>query len=107
MSDVGGKEITWRTCSRFLHRQPRNRRKRKPGIGQLGIKDVMTMSDVTHHRSCTRDCNPAQGFPYLEGKNQTVDDSDDPEVDRVRERDGCGQNTLKAGQRVSEGEQRI
>jgi len=73
-----------------------------------GVLDFFTSNQETEedesHRSCTRDCNPAQGFPYLEGKDQTVDDSDDPEVDRIRERDGRGQNTFKAGQRVSEGE---
>lgn len=62
------------------------------------------MGDVTYYRSCSRDCNPAQGPPYLEGKSQTVDDGDDPEVNRVRERDGRGQNALKTGQRVSKGE---
>jgi len=76
-----------------------------------GVLDFLTSNQETEedesHRSCTRNRDPAQGLPDLEGKSQTVDDGDDPQVDRIREWDRRGQNALETGQRVSEGEQAV
>jgi len=76
-----------------------------------GVLDFLTSDQKTEedesHRSCTRNRDPAQGLPDLEGESQTVDDGNDPQVDGVREWNGCGQNTLEAGQRVGEGEKGV
>jgi len=76
-----------------------------------GVLDFLTGNQETEEDEsrygCTRNCNPAQGLPDLEGKSQTVDDGDDPQMDGVREWDGRSQDTLDASQRVSEGEQAI
>jgi len=62
---------------------------------------------ATYHCSCTWNRNPTHGLPDLEGKSQTVYDGDDPQMNGVREWNGCSQNTLETGQRVGEREQAI
>ena len=62
---------------------------------------------ATYHQGCTRNRNPTQGIPDLEGKGQTVDDSDGPQMDGVREWNGGSQNALETSQRISEGEQAV
>jgi len=76
-----------------------------------GVLDFLAGNQETEedegNQGCTRNRDPAHGFPDLEGKGQTIDCGDGPQMDGVRERNGCSQNPLEASQRVSEGEQGV
>src|SRR5882757_1556682 len=103
----GGKKMTWTLTLDFFTGNQEAKEDESLDSNNYQTGACVNGQRATHHYGRGGNRDPPQGLPNLEGKDQAVYDSDDPQMDGVREWNGSSQNTLETGQGVGEGEQGI